>query len=113
MDFKIIRRHARSLYNVLVTGRSWKCRCWKNHIASLRLEPWPWEDETHKGEIIGAANLKFRVQLSKEQQHDKLGMTWIWQEIEVEPVDSSGNLLGGANDESQTLSLTTLSIVQA
>ena len=38
VDFQAIRNHARSLHNVIVSGRSWKCQCWKHHMASLRLE---------------------------------------------------------------------------
>jgi len=38
-NFTLIRRHASSLYDLLVTRRLWKCRCWKQHMVSLRLEP--------------------------------------------------------------------------
>lgn len=82
-------------------------------MVSLRLEPWPWEAERAKGKTVEAAKLKFRVLLSREHRDRDLGIICIWQEIEVEPVDNPGDLLGGANGESQTLSLTTLSIVQA
>ena len=41
IDFITIRNHARSLYNVVVTGKSWKCQFWGHHMASLRLEAIP------------------------------------------------------------------------
>ena len=113
VDFKLIRRHAKSLYNVIVTNKSWKCRCWKDHMASLRLEPRPWEDEGEKEKTNEFPDLKFRVLLSTEQEDDKLGITWNGQEIEVEPVESPDNTMTGTNDHSQTLSLSTLSVVQS
>ena len=41
VDFNLIRRHAKSLYSLMVTGKSWKCPCRRFHVASLRLEPRP------------------------------------------------------------------------
>lgn len=81
-------------------------------MASLRLEPRPW-DEADAEEAHQARNLKFRLLLSKEQGHDTLGITLKWQEIEVEPVEGSGNLVDGGEDESQNLSLQTLSTVSS
>ena len=37
-ELKLIRKHATSLYQVLVTGKSWNCSCKMLHMASLRLE---------------------------------------------------------------------------
>ena len=82
-------------------------------MASLRLEPRPWEDEMEKGKTNEFTDLKFRVLLSTEQGDDRLGVTWNGQEIEVEPVESPGDTMTGANDHSQTLSLSTLSVVQS
>lgn len=116
IDFKTIRRHARSLYNVLVTGRSWTCKCWKKHTASLRLEPRPWSVTGEKEMTTQPVNLKFRVLLSKSRDDDHLDMTWKYQELEVAPVVELGNLLAGADDDpqmSQVSSLATLPIVQS
>lgn len=82
-------------------------------MASLRLEQRPWEDEMEKGKTNGVPNLKFRVLLSTEQGNDRLGLTWKCQEIEVEPVESSVDPMTWANDQSQTLSLSKLSVVQS
>ena len=41
VELKLIRKHATSLYEVLITGSGWQCRCKNGHIASLRLEPRP------------------------------------------------------------------------
>ncbi|KAL9063449.1 MAG: hypothetical protein Q9161_009465 [Pseudevernia consocians] len=61
VDFKVIRRQARSLDNVMVTGRSWRCGCRKYHVASLRLEPRPWEENKGTANTVGAQSLKFRL----------------------------------------------------
>lgn len=40
-NFKLIRKQAKSLYNVVVKGKSWTCRCKTDHTASLLLQPRP------------------------------------------------------------------------
>lgn len=40
-DLQLIRKHAASLYRVLVAGKAWKCPCRNSHMASLRLESRP------------------------------------------------------------------------
>ena len=45
-DLQLIRKHAASLYRVLVTGTAWKCPCRKSHMASLRLESRPQKSDT-------------------------------------------------------------------
>ena len=37
-ELKLIRKHATSLYQVLINDSTWKCKCKMNHLASLRLE---------------------------------------------------------------------------
>lgn len=115
IDFKTIRRHARSLYNVLVTRRSWTCKCWKTHSASLRLEPRPWSETGEKEMTTQPVNLKFRVLLSKTRDDDPLDSIWKYQ-LEVAPVEELGNVLAGTCDDPQislVSSLATSSIVQS
>ena len=82
-------------------------------MASLRLEPRPWDHKIEKGKTNVIPDLKFRVLLSTEQGDDKLGITWDCQEIEVEPVESSVDSELGANNQSETLSLSMLSVVHS
>ena len=82
-------------------------------MASLRLEPRPWEEDTDKGKAVGGSSLKFRVLLSKEQMNEDLGISWKWQHIEVEPVETFEDPVTGRPNESPTLSIATLSIVQS
>lgn len=113
VDFKLIRRQARSLYNVMVRGRSWRCKCLKYHMASLRLEPRPWEEDNGKGVAVEAPRLKFRVLLSRSCPDDGLEVTWKWQELEIEPVDTSESPMAGFENDAQTLSIATLSLASS
>ena len=97
IDFKLIRHHARSLYKVMITGRSWKCRCRKSHVANLRLEPRPWGSMGSNSKRSKAAGfpstlppLNFRVLLSKQYPRNSQATTCKWQEFDVEPVRSPG-----------------------
>ena len=110
LDFKLIRRQARSLYNVMVRGRSWRCECLKYHVASLRLEPRPWEDNKGKGNAAGSPRLKFRVLLSKKLPDDGLQFIWKGQELEIEPVEASESPRTGLKNDPQTPSIGTLSL---
>ena len=64
-------------------------------MASLRLEPRPWEESRNEGEAIGPSILKFRVMLSKQRDDSDHGVSCTWQEIEVEPVESQAVPLAG------------------
>lgn len=76
-------------------------------MASLRLEPRPWEQETEKAKGAGATSLKFRVLLSKDHSDDGTDLIWKWQELEVEPVETADPIAG------LDLSITTLSIASS
>lgn len=82
-------------------------------MASLRLEPRPWQEDRGKGNAAEARRLKFRVLLSKSCPDDAFENTWKWQELEIEPVDTSDNRVGGFEDDAQILSIATLSIVSS
>ena len=113
VDFKVIRRQARSLYNVLVTGRSWTCRCWKYHVASLRLEPRPWEGEKGGGKATEAPRLKFTVLISKSCPDDGCEVIRKWQELEIEPVETSESPIAGFEKDTQAMSIAKLSLVSS
>ena len=112
VDFKLIRCQARSLYNVMVTGSSWRCGCRKYHVASLRLEPRPWEEDKSKDNTTGGApRLRFRVLLWKSHPGDGLGDTCKWREIDIEPVETSECPTAGFENDAQTMSVATLSLI--
>ena len=117
VDFKLIRLQARSLYNVVVTGRSWRCGCQKYHTVSLRLEPRPWEDDHHKENAAGPPRLKFRVLLSKSSPKacsgGGLDAPWKWREIDIMPVKTSEGPVAGIGNDTQQLSIATLSLVSS
>ena len=79
-DFKSIRKHATSLYNVIVKGNCWKCKCKDHHVASLRLEV--------RSCTIKDSTAAFRFRLlfcnstTVKDAHNMLN----WRGIAVEPV---------------------------
>ena len=83
-EFKIIKNQAASLYQVLITGKAWKCGCKVQHLASLRLEP-----RTQMFEVAGANSapaFRFRVLLCTSQEGGNPPKTPSqWQELEVVP----------------------------
>ena len=83
VDIKLIRRHAASLYQLLITGAAWSCHCRKHHLASLRLEPR--SSTIAKDGSTGDSRYNFRVMLSMSQQSLSMGTTADWQEIEIKP----------------------------
>ena len=85
LDFRIVRRRAESLYNVIVAGSSWRCQCRDSHVANLRLEPRP--PECTSINLAGKPKLKFRVLLSTSKSQAKPEILRTWQEVEVEPVE--------------------------
>ena len=82
-ELKLIRQHATSLHQVLITGKAWKCRCKKLHMASLRLESRPESIETMNPNTPPTP--KFRILLSNRQERDSPWVTSQWQELEVIP----------------------------
>ncbi|KAF6228583.1 hypothetical protein HO173_011818 [Letharia columbiana] len=93
VDFQLIRRQARSLYNVMVAGRSWRCGCQKYHVASLRLEPRPWEEDKGKDDVIE--------------------VKWKWRELEIEPMETSESPMAEFGKNAETLGISTLSLVSS
>ena len=81
-DLQLIRKHAASLYSVLVAGKAWKCPCRKSHMASLRLESRPQISDsglpgTHTAYV-------FRVVLSiNTSLKPTSGNSPKWQELEL------------------------------
>ena len=74
-------------------------------MASLRLEPRPWEEDKGTENAAGAQRLKFRVLLSKSSPGDGLDVTWKWREIEIEPIETSDR------PDTQSQNIATLSLV--
>ncbi len=82
-ELKTIRKHAISLYQVLITGKIWKCSCKSLHMASLRLESRP--DALEASNTDTTPKLRFRVLLSTRQEEDSPWVTSQWQEFEIVP----------------------------
>lgn len=82
VNLKLIRKHAASLYQVLMTDKAWKCTCKMCHMASLRLETRPQTIEEVRADI--PQEFKFRVLLSVAEINDAT-LTSHWAEIEVIP----------------------------
>ncbi|KAL8790017.1 MAG: hypothetical protein Q9195_006566 [Heterodermia aff. obscurata] len=82
-DIKLIRRHAASLYQLLIAGAAWSCQCRKYHLASLRLEPR--STTTVNDRSSSDSRYNFRVMLSRSQQALSVETNADWQEIEIKP----------------------------
>ena len=80
-QFKMIRRQAASLYNVIVNGTSWICSCKNSHLASLRLEPRPrrLDDCT----MNPATDVEFHILLSTIVTEGQSNVCSDWREIVV------------------------------
>lgn len=50
-DLKLVREHLASMYEVVMTDKTWNCTCKMRHIASLRLEARPQTVEEVTAEI--------------------------------------------------------------
>ncbi|KAL9014677.1 MAG: hypothetical protein Q9173_000673 [Seirophora scorigena] len=85
-ELKLIRKHAASLYRVLMNNKAWKCRCKTHHRASLRLEARP---PTSVVRPSASKDYEFRVMITVSNEADTSGATTRWEEIEVIP--SLGN----------------------
>lgn len=82
-------------------------------MASLRLEPRPWEEDKTRDGGAGAPRLKFRVLLSKSCPDDGLDVSWKWREIEIEPVETSECTIAGSENDTQKLNIAALSLVSS
>ena len=82
-QLRLIRKHAASLYQVLITGKAWKCSCRMLHMASLRLEPRP--DGLEAVNADTAPKVRFRILLSTRQGEESPVVTSQWQEVEIIP----------------------------
>ncbi|KAI4257358.1 MAG: hypothetical protein L6R42_005726, partial [Xanthoria sp. 1 TBL-2021] len=82
-ELKLIRRHATSLYQVLMSNKAWRCSCRVHHMASLRLEARPPTSEEVKTST--PPDCVFRVMITVADQADSSGVTTRWEEIEVVP----------------------------
>ena len=60
-DIGIIKKHATSLFNAMIKGKCWKCRCRDFHVASLRLETRPRPVEK------SISRFRIRLMLSRNQ----------------------------------------------
>ena len=86
LDFGIVRHNARSLYNTLIREDSWTCRCRRQHVVKLRLEPRPWRVDKSEDDLELSSILSFQVLLSKMHFDAESKATWRWQDLEVEPM---------------------------
>ena len=82
-DLKLIRKHAASLYQVLMTDKAWKCKCRTYHMASLRLEARPQTVAEVKADI--PQKHTFRILLSLADKANNASATAQWEEIEIIP----------------------------
>ena len=81
-DLQLIRKHAASLYRVLVAGKAWKCPCRNSHLASLRLESrpqrsdsgLPWTQTAYIFRVVFSTNPSLKPTPQKSPQ---------WQEMEL------------------------------
>ncbi|KAI4256754.1 MAG: hypothetical protein L6R42_006039, partial [Xanthoria sp. 1 TBL-2021] len=82
-ELKLIRKHATSLYQVLMSNKAWRCSCKTHHMASLRLEARPQTSEEVK--MSTPPDCVFRVMITVADEADTSGVTTRWEEIEVVP----------------------------
>lgn len=82
-ELKLIRKHAASLYQVLMNEKAWKCSCKAQHMASLRLQARPQTSE--EGRTSTPPDHVFRVLITVLDHADTSGVATRWEEIEVIP----------------------------
>ena len=82
-QLKLIRKHATSLYHVLITGKSWRCSCNIFHLASLRLEPRT--DTFEAVNVDTVQKMRFRILLSTRQEENPHAVFRWYEEIEIIP----------------------------
>ena len=81
-DLRLVRRHAASLYQVLMTDQAWNCTCNMYHLASLRLEARP---SMLEKEMNLAQRHAFRILLSVAKDATDTTSTVHWKAIEILP----------------------------
>lgn len=72
-ELKLIRKHAASLYQVLINDKAWKYSCKTHHMASLRLEARPQTSEGVRTSI--PQDYIFRVIITVSDEADTTGVT--------------------------------------
>lgn len=80
-ELKIIRDHAASLYQVLMTDKAWICTCKAYHLASLRLEARPRTIDDVRANVPQPRG--FRVLLSFADGKSHVGTMAQWDEVEI------------------------------
>ncbi|KAL8944305.1 MAG: hypothetical protein Q9211_000645 [Gyalolechia sp. 1 TL-2023] len=81
-DLRLVRKHAASLYQVLMTDQTWKCTCKMHHLASLRLEARP---RMLEREADLAQKHAFRILLSVAKEASDTTSAVQWHDIEILP----------------------------
>ena len=77
-QLKLIRKHAISLYQVLITGKAWRCSCTTLHLASLRLES---RTNTFKAVNVDTMEqMRFRILLSTRRGDESRQAVSEWYE---------------------------------
>ena len=85
-NFALVRRHTKSLYNVMIKGKCWSCQCREQHMASLRLEPRPWENSCGEEIVDWTISPRFRIWLSTSHLDGAMRSQREYQVIEAEPI---------------------------
>ena len=83
-QLKLIRKHASSLYQALITGKAWRCSCTTLHLASLRLES---RTDTLKAVNVDTMErMRFRVLLStRREEESRQAVSGRYEEIDIIP----------------------------
>ncbi|KAL9630632.1 MAG: hypothetical protein Q9204_004618 [Flavoplaca sp. TL-2023a] len=82
-ELKLIRKHAASLYQVLMNDKAWRCSCKTHHVVSLCLEVRPQISNDVKTST--PRDYAFRVMITVSDPTDASGVTTRWEEIDVIP----------------------------
>lgn len=90
-DLRLIRKHAASLYQVLINDNTWKCQWGMDHLASLRLEARPQTNDM--GSTDATKTHAFRMLLSVANSDLEKTSTAQWQDIEILPSVSDQPLM--------------------
>lgn len=100
-ELKLIREHARSLYRVLMSEKTWKCECKRHHRASLRLEARP--PVTATATTLASRKTVFRVWVNVANKPGHSIAKADWKELEIET--SQEDLVLPAKPNRQPLSI--------
>lgn len=88
-DLNWVRQHAKSFHAAIVRESSWKCsgRCSRQHLASLLLEPRPWNLYEPISGGHEPPNVIFGVLLSTEAKQSKFRSLENGRRLEARPVE--------------------------